>query len=60
MRGGWLGGDVHGAVLRAELLSLIDIRFGSKPDIGETSTMSPLYPNKRTSTDATGMSAKCQ
>jgi hypothetical protein len=24
---------------------------------GETSTMSPLYPNKRTSTDATGMSA---
>ena len=31
--------------------------FGSKADIGEMSTMSPLYPNKRTSTDATGMSA---
>ena len=25
-----------------------------------TSAVSPLYPNKRTSTDATGMSAKCQ
>ena len=35
----------------------VNVAYGSKADIGEMSTMSPLYPNKRTSTDATGMSA---
>jgi hypothetical protein len=37
-----------------------NVRFGSKADIGEMSTMSPLYPNKRTSIDASGMSASRQ
>jgi hypothetical protein len=47
MRGGWLGGDVHGAVLREELLSLIDVRFGSLADIPRCPGHVRYYPESR-------------